>query len=443
MAATYLELIVKKRDGEILSAEEIERLVGAIASREMPDHQVGALLMAIYLRGLSPQETADLTMSMVSSGETVDLSGVPGFKADKHSTGGVGDKVSLILGPLVASAGVKFPKLSGRGLAHTGGTLDKLESIPGLRVDLSMERFIEQVCAIGLAITGQTRELVPADGAIYALRDQTGTVGSIPLIASSVMSKKIAAGADGIVLDVKCGRGAFMKTLDDARELARRMVEIGRSAGKETRAIITSMEVPLGFAVGNALEVREAIDTLHGHGPADLEEEVLALAAEILHMAGKAADSETARKTLHSHLGDGTAAEKLRQMILWQGGDAGVVGNPNLLPRATEVIQVESPTEGHVHGIDALEIGIVAMELGAGRKSKDDKVAPAAGIVLRAKPGPETGFVTRGAILADLHLEPRQRGQQSIPSLKRRVQEAYTLGPEPRERQGSVLATLN
>lgn len=443
MGATYLDLIVKKRNHLGLSAAEIDDLVGAIAAGTMPDHQVGALLMAIYLNGLDSRETAHFTLAMVRSGQTVDLRAIDGFKADKHSTGGVGDKVTLVLGPLVAAAGVKFPKLSGRGLAHTGGTLDKLESIPGMRVDLSMEEFIDQVRAIGLAVTGQTRELAPADGVLYALRDQTGTVDSIPLIASSVMCKKLAAGADGILLDVKCGRGAFMKTQDDARELARQMVAIGRAAGKQTRAVVTSMDTPLGLAVGNALEVREAIDTLRGSGPDDVLREVLALSAEIIAMAGLAAGGGDAEGTLRELLEDGSALEKLREMIGAQGGNARVVDDPDLLPQAPVTVTVESTMAGHVQAVDALAIGGVAMDLGAGRRAKSDSISFSAGVVLRAKPSAHLSQVEIGSPLAELHIPADRVPAVPLDLLRSRTAAAFTIGPDPPNAPPAVLATIS
>jgi pyrimidine-nucleoside phosphorylase len=440
MASSYLDLIVQKRDGRTFTPAELEQLVRGIVEGDVPDHQIGALLMAIYLNGLNAEETVALTMAMVHSGATVDLSSIEGFKVDKHSTGGVGDKVTLVLGPLVAAAGVKFPKLSGRGLAHTGGTLDKLESIPSMRVDLSLTEFVEQVAAIGLAVTGQTQELVPADGVIYELRNQTGTVDSAPLIASSVMSKKIAAGADGIILDVKCGKGAFMKTVRQAETLARQMVDIGQAAGKTTRALVTSMDQPLGLAVGNALEVAESIAVLHGEGPEDLVDEVLALGAEILVMAGVSSNVEAGRSLLRARLHDGTAAEKLRQMITWQGGNATVVDDVDILPRAERVLPVLGDGEGYVQAVDAMAIGTVAMELGAGRRAKNDPVAPSAGVLLHVKPGPDR--IDTGSVLADLHIPPGWDQRVPIDRLTEEVRQAFTFGPEPVELTGSVLAVV-
>jgi len=452
MATSYIDLIVKKRDAKALTGPEIDRLVRGISSGLVPDHQIGALLMAIYLKGLTRVETADLTRAMVESGGIVDLSSIEGFKADKHSTGGVGDKVTLVLGPLIAAAGVKFSKLSGRGLGHTGGTLDKLESIPGMRVDLSIEEFIEQVRAIGLSVTGQTKQLVPADAVIYGLRDQTGTVDSIPLIASSIMCKKLAAGADGILLDVKCGRGAFMKSIEDARELADQMVAIGTSADKETRALVTSMDVPLGFAVGNALEVREAIETLRGQGPKDLEDEVLAVGAEILLMAADAerattgtlrdGSREMAEESLQSLLRDGTAVGKFREMVQAQGGDSRVLDDPQRLPCAETVEVVQSPVSGYVQGIDALAIGEIVMDLGASRRAKGDSVSPSAGVVVRAKPGHNLGEVEVGTPLLELHVPSDRSLPVSLDEIKRRALAAFSIGQEPAPPTPTVLARI-
>ncbi len=423
MSRSILSLITRKRDSCALLGAEIEELIVGITSGQVPEYQIGAMLMAIYLRGMDARETADLTMSMVRSGEVIDLSAISGFKADKHSTGGVGDKVTPVLAPLVASAGVKFPKLSGRGLGHTGGTLDKLESIPGFRVDLTIEEFIAQVRAIGLAVTGQTAELVPADGILYGLRDLTATVDSVPLIASSVMSKKIAAGADGIVLDVKCGRGAFMPTQDEATALGRLMVAIGEAAGKRTTAVVTSMEEPLGRAVGNALEIAEAIETLRGQGPDDLREVCLLLGAHILRLAGMVESIEAGETILAERIQNGAALEKLRQMIDWQGGEANVVDDLFLLPQAREVIAVRSLSGGYVLGIDALTIGTVAMELGAGRKMKGQPVDYAVGVVLQTRVGER---VAPGQPLAEIYSNGRLPVEDAI----REVLAAFTLGDE-------------
>lgn len=415
MSKSILDLIIRKRDGFELSADEIRRFVSGVVSATAADFQIGAMLMAIYLRGMTDAETATLTSAMVQSGDAIDLTAIKGFKADKHSTGGVGDKVTLILGPLVASAGVYFPKLSGRGLGHTGGTLDKLESIRGFRVDLALDEFMKQVNEIGLAIAGQTGELVPADGILYSLRDLTGTIDSIPLIASSVMSKKIAAGADGIVLDVKCGRGAFMQTRDDALTLARLMVAIGKASGKVVAAFVTSMEEPLGFAVGNSLEIREAVATLRADGnaggPEDLREICLLLGSHILIMAGLCSSIEAGQKVLTERIESGAALAKLREMVDRQGGEVRMVDDPDLLPRADEVVPVLSPLSGFVRSIDAQQVGTAVMELGAGRKAKGDPIDHAVGCVFQVQVG---SVVNRGETLVEIHTNHRIPNDEAV-----------------------------
>ena len=446
MTSSILDLIYRKRDGGSLSRNQIDLLVQSLTAGSIPDAQLAAMLMAMFLQGLSFDETVDLTMAMVRSGAIVDLSGITGFKADKHSTGGVGDKVTLVLGPLVASAGIKFPKLSGRGLAHTGGTLDKLESIPGMRVDLSLDEFVSQVRDIGIAVSGQTQELVPADGILYAMRDHTGTVESIPLIASSVMSKKIAAGADGILLDVKCGRGAFMKSIDQAMSLSRQMVAIGSSAGKRTVAMVTSMESPLGCAVGNSLEVAEAIDTLRGQGPEDLYEEVLAIGAQILLMSTTTTDIASARLLLQTQLNSGAALAKLEEMIASQGGDPRVITDSDLLPHAAQVVPVASVESGYVQAIDALGIGSIAMDLGAGRRAKGETVSASAGVVLHAKPVATSLPVEAGQVLAELHLPVEFDKLARLPdlaTLSQRLRDAYVFGSEPPIGQPTVLGIVD
>ena len=364
------DLIVKKRDGQALTTEEIRYVVDGYTRGEIPDYQMSAMLMAIYFRGMDRRETLDLTMAMMHSGETLDLSGVSGVKADKHSTGGVGDKTSLVLVPMVASLGVKMAKMSGRGLGHTGGTLDKLESIPGFNINLPMERFLENVDRVGMVIAGQTANLDPADKKLYALRDVTGTVPSIPLIVSSIMSKKLAAGADVIVLDVKCGDGSFMKTLDDARELATEMVEIGKMAGRKTVAVITDMDEPLGHAVGNALEVKEAIATLRGEHKSELLELCLTLGACILTQAGMAADDAAARAMLEQTITDGSALRKLAEFVAAQDGDPAAIYDPSLLPAAPVQMEVPSPASGYVRHIAATDVGLVSMRLGAAARRR-------------------------------------------------------------------------
>ena len=386
-----VDLIAKKRDHIELTTEEIEWMIRNYTDKVIPDYQMSAFLMAVVFNGMTPAERLALTQAMVGSGEVVDLSAIEGIKVDKHSTGGVGDKTSLILGPLVASMGVPVAKMSGRGLGHTGGTLDKLESISGMTIELDMERFIEQVNEIKLAIIGQTGNLAPADKYLYALRDVTATVESIPLIASSIMSKKIAAGADAIVLDVKFGAGAFMKTLEDAKQLAQAMVEIGRDAQRQTVAFLTDMNQPLGLAIGNALEVKEAIETLKGHGPKDLEELVLQLASQMVVLAKKAPDVETAYEQLKEKLHSGEAFNKFKEFVQAQGGDVAQIENPDLLPKADSIIPVKASQSGYVHQIDALSIGLAAMKLGAGRATKDDMIDMAVGVVLDKKVGDSGG----------------------------------------------------
>lgn len=418
-----VDLIAKKRDHIELTTEEIEWMIRNYTDKVIPDYQMSAFLMAVVFNGMTPAERLALTQAMVGSGEVVDLSAIEGIKVDKHSTGGVGDKTSLILGPLVASMGVPVAKMSGRGLGHTGGTLDKLESISGMTIELDMERFIEQVNEIKLAIIGQTGNLAPADKYLYALRDVTATVESIPLIASSIMSKKIAAGADAIVLDVKFGAGAFMKTLEDAKQLAQAMVEIGRDAHRQTVAFLTDMNQPLGLAIGNALEVKEAIETLKGHGPKDLEELVLQLASQMVVLAKKAPDVETAYEQLKEKLHSGEAFNKFKEFVQAQGGDVAQIENPDLLPKADSIIPVKASQSGYVHQIDALSIGLAAMKLGAGRATKDDMIDMAVGVVLDKKVGDSVG---EGDVLAYIHVN-RVDNEEAIAY----IQKAYCICKDP------------
>ena len=410
-----VDLISKKRHNIELTTAEIEWIINGYTNKEIPDYQMSALLMAIVFNDMTKAERLALTQAMVNSGDVVDLSAIEGVKVDKHSTGGVGDKTSLILGPLVASMGVPVAKMSGRGLGHTGGTLDKLESISGMKIEIEMDQFIQQVNDIKLAIIGQTGNLAPADKYLYALRDVTGTVESIPLIASSIMSKKIAAGADAIVLDVKFGAGAFMKTLDDAKELATAMVEIGRDAGRETVAFLTDMNQPLGFAIGNALEVKEAIETLSGNGPKDLEELVLQLASHMVVLAKKAANTEQAYAQLKEKLQNGEALQKFKEFVAAQGGDTSQIENPELLPTASSVIPVTATEAGYVEKIDALSIGIAAMKLGAGRATKEDTIDMGVGVVLNKKVGEA---INQGDVLAYVHTN-QVDSQEAIEYIKK------------------------
>ena len=382
-----VDIIRAKRDGDALSREAIEAFVTGVTDGSWPDYQASALLMAIVLKGMNPVETAWLTDAMARSGDRVDLSHIPGIKVGKHSTGGVGDKVSIVLAPLAASCGVVVPKMSGRGLGHTGGTLDKLESIPGFRVALSLDEYKQMLAEVGCCLIGQTATIAPADKTLYALRDVTGTIESLPLIASSVMSKKLAEGSNALVLDVKCGRGAFMQRPPEARALARALVSIGTAAGVRTEAFITRMDVPLGRAVGNALEIAECIDLLKGEGPADLAEVIVRLGTRMVRLAELAASDEEATAKVRQALASGAALAKLREMIAGQGGDVSVVDDPSRLPSASLTRMITAPRAGFVTALDALLVGRAAVALGAGRDKKGDAVDLSAGILLPKKPG--------------------------------------------------------
>lgn len=382
-----IDIIEKKRDGLELTEQEIRFFVEGYTKEEIPDYQMSSLLMAIFFQNMTDDERANLTMAMVESGDQIDLSAIEGIKVDKHSTGGVGDTTTLVLGPLVAAVGVPVAKMSGRGLGHTGGTIDKLEAIEGFHVELTSEQFIKQVNELKLAVIGQSGNLTPADKKLYALRDVTATVNSIPLIASSIMSKKIAAGADAIVLDVKTGEGAFMKTVEDAEALATAMVRIGNNVGRNTMAIISDMSQPLGNAIGNALEVKEAIDTLSGKGPADLTELCLLLGSQMVVVGGKASTLDEARSMLEGVIADGSALEIFKQFIEWQGGNSQVVDQPELLPQAKYTFEIEAPRSGFVSFMEADEIGTAAMLLGAGRATKESEIDLAVGIMLNKKVG--------------------------------------------------------
>lgn len=382
-----VDLINKKKHGETLNNEELNFIVQGYTKGEIPDYQMSAFLMAVYFRGMNKQETADFTLAFANSGDLVDLSKIEGIKVDKHSTGGVGDKISLIVIPLVASAGVPVAKMSGRGLGHTGGTIDKLESIEGFKIELTSEEFINNVNKYKMAIVGQSGNLTPADKKIYALRDVTATVDSIPLIASSVMGKKIAAGSDAIVLDVKVGSGAFMKSIDEAKELARTMVEIGKSLNRNTVAVVTDMNQPLGHEVGNANEVREAIEVLKGNGAEDETTVALTISSYMTVLGGAYPDFDTAYKNLSDKIKSGEAIEKFKELVRIQGGNTDVIDNPDKLPASKYNIEVKALMDGYITAIDAEKIGISAMLLGAGRKTKEDKIDYSAGITMVKKIG--------------------------------------------------------
>ncbi|MEC1875756.1 pyrimidine-nucleoside phosphorylase [Bacillus subtilis] len=395
-----VDIIIKKQNGKELTTEEIQFFVNGYTDGSIPDYQASALAMAIFFQDMSDRERADLTMAMVNSGETIDLSAIEGIKVDKHSTGGVGDTTTLVLAPLVAALDVPVAKMSGRGLGHTGGTIDKLEAIDGFHVELTKDEFIKLVNRDKVAVIGQSGNLTPADKKLYALRDVTGTVNSIPLIASSIMSKKIAAGADAIVLDVKTGAGAFMKTEEDAAELAKAMVRIGNNVGRQTMAVISDMSQPLGFAIGNALEVKEAIDTLKGEGPEDLHELVLTLGSQMVVLAKKADTLDEARAKLEEVMKNGKALEKFKDFLKNQGGDSSIVDDPSKLPQAAYQIDVPAKEVGVVSEIVADEIGVAAMLLGAGRATKEDEIDLAVGIMLRKKVGDK---VEKGEPLVTLY----------------------------------------
>lgn len=415
-----VDIIEKKRDGGILSKEEINFMIENYTKGIIPDYQMSAFAMAVFFKGMTDEESTYLALAMLNSGDQMDLSSIEGVKVDKHSTGGVGDKTSLVLAPMVASLGIKFAKMSGRGLGHTGGTLDKLEAIPGFNISVSYDDFLKQVKKCGLAIVGQTGNLTPADKKLYALRDVTGTVDSIPLIASSIMSKKLASGSNAICLDVKVGAGAFMKTMDDARHLARLMVQIGKNAGRKMTAILTDMDEPLGLAVGNSLEVIEAIKTLKGEGPKDLNDICLEIGSYLVLDAGVANSLEEAKKLLEGQISNGKALDKLAEMVEAQGGDKSYIYDLNKWPKAKEIVEVKAQESGYVTYINALEIGLSSMMLGGGRETMTDKIDPTVGIVLNKK---IDDYVNAGDTLAYVH----SNGKNTNEVLKR-VHDAFKLG---------------
>ncbi|MGD9678057.1 MAG: pyrimidine-nucleoside phosphorylase [Vulcanibacillus sp.] len=426
-----VDLIYKKREGTELTTEEINYIIDGYSRDLIPDYQMSAFTMAVFFKGMTEMETADLTMAMVKSGDQIDLSSISGKKVDKHSTGGVGDTTTLVLGPLVAAAGVTVAKMSGRGLGHTGGTIDKLESIPGFHVEISNQDFINQVNVVKLAVIGQSANLTPADKKLYALRDVTSTIDSIPLIASSIMSKKIASGAEGIVLDVKTGDGAFMKTVDKSFELAKAMVDIGTLTNRNTVAIVSDMDQPLGFAIGNSLEVKEAIDTLNGTGPKDLEELCLVLGSHMLVLGEKAKTAKEGYQILKEIIKSGKAIETLKNFIRAQGGNPEVVDNPALLPKALKNIDILAIEEGYVHKIEAEEIGYSAMLLGAGRATKESNIDLAVGIVLHKKIG---DYVKLGETFVTLHVN----NEDNLDEVIKNVISAYKISSRKAEQRNLI-----
>ncbi|MBQ8231238.1 MAG: pyrimidine-nucleoside phosphorylase [Lachnospiraceae bacterium] len=417
------DIIMKKRNGEELSKEEIRFFIEGYTSGEIKDYQASALMMAIYFQKMTRKETAELTQAMAESGDMLNLSDISGIKVDKHSTGGVGDKTSLALTPMVAACGIPVAKMSGRGLGHTGGTIDKLESFPGFSTSLTSEQFISQVNRIGIAIMGQTADLAPADKKLYALRDVTATVDNMSLIASSIMSKKLAAGADAIVLDVKTGSGAFMKAESDALALADEMVRIGTHAGRRTIAVVSDMDQPLGYAVGNALEVKEAIDTLSGKGPEDFLELCLTLGSCMLMAGGKAENQEEARELLMRTIEDGSALKKLAEFVEAQGGDARAVYDTELLPKASIVRSVAAPCDGYISHITCDEVGIASLMLGGGRETKESVIDLSVGLVLTCKVG---DYVHKGEPLAWMHANDVKKAEEA----EKRFLEAYSFSPD-------------
>ncbi len=427
MLMLMVDIIRKKRDGGKLSKEEIDHFINGYVKGEIPDYQVSALMMAIYFKGMDDEETGLLTQAMLHSGEVLDLSAINGFKVDKHSTGGVGDKTSLVLTPMVASLGVPVAKMSGRGLGHTGGTIDKLESLPGFSTSITNEQFIKNVNTVGISIMGQTKDLAPADKLLYALRDVTATVDNMSLIASSIMSKKLAAGANGIVLDVKSGSGAFMKTDEDAFELAKKMVAIGKHSNVRTMAVISDMDQPLGCAVGNAMEVKEAIDTLRGEGPEDLVELCLTLGSYMVYFAGCAGSPEEAQEKLSKALSDGSALDKFAQFIAAQGGNRDDVYHPENLPSAKLSKDFTADHDCYVSSIMSEEVGLSSLILGGGRRSKEDVIDLSVGIYLHHKVGDK---VSRGEKVATLY----GNDEKKLDEAYRRLVNAYGFSDSPVEK---------
>ena len=420
------DLIIKKRNGGTLNKEEINFMISEYTAGNIPDYQMSAMMMAIYFQKMTPEETADLTTAMAKSGDILNLSDIEGVKVDKHSTGGVGDKTSIALTPMAAACGVKIAKMSGRGLGHTGGTIDKLESFPGFSTSITSEHFREQVNRIGISIMGQTLDIAPADKKLYALRDVTATVDNMSLIASSIMSKKLASGADAIVLDVKTGSGAFMKNEEDAKALAKEMVSLGKHAGKKTIAVVSDMDQPLGNAIGNALEVKEAIETLQGKGPKDFVELCMTLGAQMLIAGGRAENVEQAENMLKSVIADGSALNKLAEFVKAQGGDAAAVYDTSQLPQASVVEEILSEKEGYIERIICDEVGICSLILGGGRETKESEIDLSVGLILHKKVG---DYVKKGESLAAIHANDLEK----LKTAKERFLNAYVYTAEPIE----------
>ena len=429
------DLIEKKKRGGSLSAEEIAYMVREFVAGDIPDYQMSAMLMAVYFKGMDDREITDLTLEMAHSGDMVDLTPIEGIKADKHSTGGVGDKTTLVTGPIVAACGVKVAKMSGRGLGHTGGTVDKLESIPGFKTAIPRDEFFRIVNENGLALIGQSGNMVPADKKLYALRDVTATVDSIPLIASSIMSKKLASGADAIVLDVKTGSGAFMKAEKDARALAEEMVKLGKNAGRKTAAVISDMDEPLGYAVGNALEVKEAIDTLRGEGPEDFVKLCLTLGSRMVVAGGMAESAAEAEEKLRQVIADKSALHKLAEFVEAQGGDREAVYHTELLPQAAYREEIPSPQAGYVERIVCDEIGVCSLMLGGGRETKESPIDLSVGLLLRKKVG---DYVEKGEALAVLHGNDREK----MKAAAKRFTDSYAFSPEPVAKRPLIKAVI-
>ncbi len=430
-----VELIKKKRDGKELTPEEITEIIDGFVSGNIPDYQISAFMMAVYFNGMTGAETACLTDRMMRSGDLIDLSEIPGIKVDKHSTGGVGDKTTLILAPLVAAAGVPVAKMSGRGLGHTGGTLDKMESIEGLSVDMTREEFIKKIQKHNIAICGQNQTLVPADKQLYALRDVTGTVDNISLIASSIMSKKLACGADAIVIDIKVGNGAYMKTIEQAERLAEVLKDIGQQMGREVRAVISSMYEPLGMTVGNALEVEEAIATLQGKGPKDLTDLCMELGSHMLVLGKVASDKEVAIKKMKQLIDSGAAYNKFKELVGMQGGDVSQIDHPGLLPQSEYQFEYKASKSGYLHEVNALKIGLASVKLGAGRETKDSIIDHGAGIRLYKKVG---DHVEEGETLARLYSNDKGNFDTAVDFLK----DAYVINPNTLRKMPLILKTI-